>query len=424
MLGAIIGDVAGSVYEFDNTRDYHFKFFSPDSDITDDTVMTMAVAEWAMACVRRGDDTFPLEILERCMVDAARDYPHPKGGYGHAFHNWLFHPERLRDYQTGKIAHKRVPYHSYGNGSAMRVSSIGWLFDTLEETERVAGISASITHDHPEGIKGARAVAAAIFLARTGADKSAIRQTIEARYGYDLADSWERLHREYDWDSSCQGTVPPALVAFLESEGFEDAIRRVVSIGGDSDTLACITGSIAEAYYREIPAFMVEAVLPLLSDKFKKILKDLGDWAYASCYERYVSPLATPCPRRFTPERISTLEPGEVFVFGSNLAGYHGGGAARVAYERFGAEWGVGVGMTGHCYAIPTMQGGVETIRPYVDEFIAYAREHPEYTFLVTRIGCGIAGFTDEQIAPLFAPAVDVSNVILPESFYELLRKG
>ena len=120
---------------------------------------------------------------------------------------------------------------------------------------------------------------------------------------------------------------------------------------------------------------------------------------------------------RITPEYITTLRPSEIFVFGSNLEGFHGGGAARIAYEKFGAEWGVGVGPTGQCYAIPTMQGGVETIRPYVDEFISYAEQHPELTFLVTRIGCGIAGFTDEQIAPLFAAARDLQNVALPEGW-------
>ncbi len=125
---------------------------------------------------------------------------------------------------------------------------------------------------------------------------------------------------------------------------------------------------------------------------------------------------------RFTPEFINELKPGEIFVFGSNLRGMHAGGAARVANLKFGAEWGVGVGLTGQCYAIPTMQGGVETIKPYTDQFIAFAAEHPELTFLVTRIGCGIAGFTDAQIAPLFTDAVDSPNVVLPESFVKIIN--
>jgi len=126
---------------------------------------------------------------------------------------------------------------------------------------------------------------------------------------------------------------------------------------------------------------------------------------------------------RFTPEFITELKPGEIFVFGSNLHGMHAGGAARVAHAKFGAEWGVGVGLTGQCYAIPTMQGGVETIKPYTDQFIAFAAEHPEFTFLVTRIACGIAGFTDEEIAPLFADAVAVPNVVLPKSFFDILTR-
>ena len=125
---------------------------------------------------------------------------------------------------------------------------------------------------------------------------------------------------------------------------------------------------------------------------------------------------------RFTPEFITELKPGEIFVFGSNLGGFHAGGAARVANQKFGAEWGVGVGLTGQCYAIPTMQGGVETIKPYTDEFVAFAAQHPELTFLVTRIGCGIAGFRDEEIAPLFADALDAPNVVLPESFVKIIN--
>lgn len=125
---------------------------------------------------------------------------------------------------------------------------------------------------------------------------------------------------------------------------------------------------------------------------------------------------------RFTPEFITELKPGEIFVFGSNQGGFHAGGAARVANQKFGAEWGVGVGLTGQCYAIPTMQGGVETIKPYTDEFVAFAAQHPELTFLVTRIGCGIAGFRDEEIAPLFADALDAPNVVLPESFVNIIN--
>ena len=167
----------------------------------------------------------------------------------------------------------------------MSVSAVGWFFDTLEETERVAAISAAITHNHPEGIKGAQATAAAIFLARTGKTKEEIRDYIEKTYGYDLHRTWEYLHPIYGWEDSCQGTVPPAIIAFLDSTDFEDAIRKAVSLGGDSDTLACITGGIAEAFYKEIPKEMADRVQSRFPDEFVHILSSMrGKTVYgATC---------------------------------------------------------------------------------------------------------------------------------------------
>ena len=159
----------------------------------------------------------------------------------------------------------------------MRVSAVGWFFDTLEETERVAAISAAITHNHPEGIKGAQATAAAIFLARTGRTKEEIRDYIEKTYGYDLHKTWEYWHPIYGWEDSCQGTVPQAIIAFLDSTNFEDAIRKAVSLGGDSDTLACITGGIAEAFYKEIPKAMAEKVQNLLPEEFVRVLASVRE---------------------------------------------------------------------------------------------------------------------------------------------------
>ena len=272
MLGAIIGDTVGSVYEFHNTKDYNFPLFSSNSSYTDDSVMTMAVADWLL---KDPDHTY--ESLEESMVLFAERFPCPMGGYGGGFKSWLFRPgaasgfsgekEALYDSPTG-----RRPYNSYGNGSAMRVSAVGWFFDTLEKTIEVAGKAAAITHNHPEGIKGAQVTAAAIFLARTGNNKEEIRYYIESMFGYDLHKSWEYWHPVYGWDSSCQGTVPQAIIAFLDSTDFEDAIRKAVSLGGDSDTLACITGGIAEAYYKEIPAWMVERTVKDFPSKFKEIL--------------------------------------------------------------------------------------------------------------------------------------------------------
>ena len=154
----------------------------------------------------------------------------------------------------------------------MRVSAVGWFFDTLEETERVAKISAEITHNHPEGIKGAQATAAAIWMARNGKSKAEIKEYIETKYEYDLDRTWEYLNQRYGWKSSCQETVPEAIIAFLESSSFEDAIRKAVSMGGDSDTLACITGGIAEAFYKEIPEYMIETTQRVFPPIFHKIL--------------------------------------------------------------------------------------------------------------------------------------------------------
>lgn len=271
MLGAIIGDTIGSVYEFNNIKTTQFPLFDPRSNYTDDSILTMAVAQWLLTDPQHGMDS-----LETIFLDFAKKYPCPMGGYGGGFSRWLFHPERLSDYDgNGTLQGKRHPYNSYGNGAAMRCSANGWMFDTLEETEHVAGLSAAITHSHPEGIKGAQSTAAAIFMARNGKSKEEIREYISAKYGYNLNRTCNEIRPVYDWDSSCQGTVPEAMVAFLDSTDFESAIRLAVSLGGDSDTLACITGGIAEAFYKKIPNGMALKIWSLLPDDFKAILKEM-----------------------------------------------------------------------------------------------------------------------------------------------------
>lgn len=414
MLGAIIGDTVGSVYEFNNTKDFNFPLFCSSSNYTDDSLMSLAVAKWLTI-----DRTYSHKVLEEVMVEIATEHQCPMGGYGGGFSRWLFAPESLHDYEDGSKAAVRRPYNSWGNGSAMRASAVGWMFDTLEETERVAELSASITHNHPEGIKGAQATAAAIFMARTGSSKDEIKDYIQQRFSYDLSKPWSELHETYGWEDSCQETVPPALIAFLESTDFESAIRRAVSLGGDSDTLACITGGIAEAYYKNIPQEMIDETMGRLTAPLRSILDTFAASSlYGQLYDSYSKPRAS---RRFTPANIKYLKENEIFVFGSNLDGLHGGGAAKAAHMNFGAIWGQGVGLQGQSYAIPTMQGGVETIKPYVDEFIRFAEEHPELTFYVTRIGCGIAGFSDAEIAPLFIDALEMSNVFLPKTFVDAL---
>lgn len=258
MLGAIIGDTAGSVYEFNNIKTTDFPFFINQSIYTDDSVMSFAVADWLL---HDRDHTQP--ALEETMVRIAQDFPCPMGGYGGSFYRWLF---------SGR---ERKPYNSWGNGSAMRVSAVGWAFDTLEETLRVAELSAAVTHNHPEGIKGAQATAAAIFLARNGKTKSEIKAYIEETFGYDLHRTCDEIRPYYGFNESCQGTVPEAIIAFLDSSDFENAIRLAVSLGGDSDTLACITGGIAEAFYKEIPEEIVQQMWQRLPECFRQILKEM-----------------------------------------------------------------------------------------------------------------------------------------------------
>ena len=241
-LGAAIGDIAGSRFEFDNHRDTDFELFHSDSDFTDDTVCTTAVADWVLQ--ECGDD------LASILRDWYAAYPSPKGAYGGRFLQWL---------QSGDPQ----PYNSWGNGSAMRVSAVGWAFGTLEETLYFAEQSAAVTHNHPEGIKGAQAVAAAIFWARNGISKAQIQENITRQFGYRLNQSCDQIRPHYRFNESCQETVPQAITAFLESSGFEHAVRLAVSLGGDSDTLAAITGSIAEACYG-IPAAMRERALAIL----------------------------------------------------------------------------------------------------------------------------------------------------------------
>lgn len=250
MTGAIAGDIIGSVYEFDNIKTTDFPLFTNESDYTDDTIMMVAVADWLL----NGGD------LAKVMQRYGREYPYPTGGYGGRFSGWLREKDPL-------------PYNSWGNGSAMRVSAVGWMFDSLEKTLEVAKDTAVVTHNHPEGIKGAQATAAAIYLARTGKSKQDIKQYIETTFSYDLGRTCDEIRPFYRFNESCQGTVPEAIIAFLDSSDFENAIRLAVSLGGDSDTLACITGGIAEAFYG-IPKDIEKQVSDKLPGTFQKVIKE------------------------------------------------------------------------------------------------------------------------------------------------------
>ena len=401
LIGAIAGDTIGSIYEFNNIKRTDFELLQPSMNYTDDSLMTLAVADWLLNRDPQDDDA---HLLTNTMRYWANKYPCPMGGYGGGFFNWL----RSRSPK---------PYNSWGNGSAMRVSAVGYAADSIEQAMDLAKRSAEITHNHPEGIKGAQATAAAIFMARTGCSKEEIRDYVEQHFGYNLHRTCDEIRPNYHFEESCQGTVPEAMVAFFDSHDFESAMRLAVSLGGDSDTLACITGGIAAAYYNDIPQAIVEFVA-------NNLPTDLVTVVNRFCSHYGYKTIAQPSRHRgdrITPAHITNLKPNEVFVFGSNLAGFHGGGAARIAHAKFGAIWGQGMGMQGQSYAIPTMQGGVETIKPFVDQFIDYARQNPIFRFYVTRIGCGIAGFTDEEIAPLFREAVDVENICLPTEWWVIL---
>ena len=274
MIGAIIGDTVGSVYEFNNIKTTEFELFTDENNYTDDSVMTVAVADWLL-----NDKKHTHKVLTETFVWYAHNYPCPMGGYGGGFYHWLVNPtpECVNIVQEdGSIKHVvneiRKPYNSWGNGSAMRTSAVGWMFDTLEETERVAEIQASLTHNHPEGIKGAQATSAAIFMARTGKTKAEIKQYIESKYGYNLSVTCDQIRPGYSFDVSCQGTVPPAIIAFLESTDFESCLRLAVSLGGDCDTLTCISAAIAEAFYKDIPQHIVMAMWKLMPSDFKMIV--------------------------------------------------------------------------------------------------------------------------------------------------------
>ncbi len=247
MIGAIAGDLIGSVYEQHPIKTTDFPLFQPRSRFTDDSVLTVAIADAI--------------LTGQPYRDAVRDWGrrYPRAGYGGTFFQWLF-------------AADPQPYHSWGNGAAMRVSPVGWVFASEDEVLRQARLTAEITHDHPEGIKGAQATALAVYLARIVAAKMTIHARIQSQLGYDLTGTVETIRPGYAFDVSCQGTIQAALIAFLDADSYEETVRNAVSLGGDSDTLACIAGSIAEAFYGGVPeAIQVEVRARLTPDLWRVV---------------------------------------------------------------------------------------------------------------------------------------------------------
>ena len=249
MLGAISGDVLGSIYEFNNNKSIDFDLFNKFCKYTDDTVLTIATAD---CLLNKGNFA---QYYKKYYLD------YPDKGYGGNFKEW-------------GSSSSLEPYNSWGNGSAMRVSPVGFAFNSLEFALINAKKSAKVTHNHPEGIKGAQAVAAAIYMARSGLSKKEIKEFIEKKFYSKLDKSLDEIRPYYSFDLSCQGSVPQAIIVFLESDGFEDSIRKAISIGGDSDTIACITGGIAEAYYGGVPEDIRSFVLSKLDKRFVNVIND------------------------------------------------------------------------------------------------------------------------------------------------------
>ena len=262
MLGAIAGDIIGSFFQHSRLKIYDFDLFYPRSKFTDDTVMTLAVVEWLMSSTDKSKDD-----LVRIMQKFGREYP--RAGYGYRCNLWL-------------DSDNPQPYNSWGNGSAMRISPVGLYADTLDEALELAKITAEVSHNHPAGIAGAQAVAAAEWMARNGKSKDEIREYIMCRFNYDLTRTVEEIRPTYQWEVSCQGSVPEAIIAFLDGKDFEDVVRLAVSLGGDADTQAAIAGSIAACVY------------------------PIPEW------------IATECEKRLTPDLLEVMRNFEKFIKNRN----------------------------------------------------------------------------------------------------------
>ncbi len=251
MIGAIAGDIIGSRFEGQPLKSTAFELCHNDCHFTDDTVLTVAVAQAILTA----------QDFTECIQHWARRHPH--AGYGGSFYGWIW-------------SHHPRPYGSWGNGAAMRVSPVGWAHDTIEDVIHAAGQSASVTHNHPEGIKGAQAVALAVFLARTGSSKKEIQDHISSRFGYDLQRTTDKIRPDYVFDVSCQGSVPEAIICFLEAEDFEEAVRLAISLGGDSDTQACIAGAVAEAFFGQVNDRLTDFVREKLSPDLWNVVSDFS----------------------------------------------------------------------------------------------------------------------------------------------------
>ena len=264
MIGSIIGDIVGSIYEFNNIKTKDFPLFTNEKEFTDDSVLCIATAQWILDCCKKSPSFY--------YADFASRYEYVMGGYGTGFQNWLVKVIRQDIYS---------PYNSCGNGSAMRIAPVGWAFDTEEEVMEKAKASAECTHNHPGGIAGAQATALCILWGRKEKSKDFIKSEIEQRFGYDLSTTMAHLQECYSWEgmpdsnwsgATCQGSVPQAIICALQADNFEEAVRNAISIGGDSDTIGCITGGIAEAIYG-VPTTIRDRGMSYLKEDLKQVVE-------------------------------------------------------------------------------------------------------------------------------------------------------
>ena len=369
MLGAIIGDIAGSRFEFNNHRSKEFELFTDKCFATDDSIMTLAVAEAIMEAERSAgsadrDDAFYSALgglTVRYMREIGQRYPHC--GYGGRFHQWMF-------------CRNPRPYDSFGNGAAMRISPVGFAARSLEDLRRLSEAVTAVTHNHPEGLKGAEATAVAIFMARKGSTPEEIRKAVVRDY-YPLDFTIDGIRESYEFNETCQETVPQAIVAFLESSSFEDAIRTAISVGGDSDTLAAITGGIAEAYYG-VPADLRERALRFL-DKDLRAIYD--EWVAFTAEEGTV-PRFRPLTRHI--ERLATVK-----SYGEWIDDVRGDGTS------------------GNPKVLPCMSQHPAATE-FVEEFYRFSAKHPDFGLEEYRSileECGVEWVFDEMRDADEAPA-------------------
>ena len=406
IIGAIIGDVVGSTYEFVDKIPSKFKLFRNTCSFTDDTVLTVAIADAL--------------LHNRTFADAICDWGsrYTYAGFGGSFREW----KKRRKKDPG------ATNNSKGNGCGMRVSPVGFFANSIDEAMSLAKESALLTHNSPEGIAGAQAIAVAVFMAKEKTPKEDIKGFIEKNFGYNLNMSNDEVrefisgldragntHREREW---AENTCPVAIIAFLNSYGYEEAIRTAISYGGDVDTIACMAGGIAAAYYG-VPQDIIDGVAPYLPKDIIDVVNKFDGLSLEN---------------RNTPSQIDRwAKNGYVLVYGSgrDLAGETKSGSllrdnepvGYIANRRFGSKHQF-EGLAGNSYAIPTVGVTLEDVCESVGRFAAYVNEHPELTFLITNVGCSKkAGFTPAEVAPLFSCIADKTNVMLPKEFREIIEK-